>query len=220
MAPAPIWQIVLRLVGTAVVAYLVGSTPSGVLVGRVFGNVDPREHGSGKTGATNILRTLGPGAAVAVGITDLLKGVVPVLLARYLLVPPGAAWDNLRLWGEVIAGFGALFGHNYSVFIHFRGGRGVATGGGSMFAMNPFAGIFGVLGFIIPIATTRYVSLGSIVASASAAVGEAVLVATGHDRYQHLIFIAGGAAFIIYAHKDNIDRLLKGTERKLGDKSQ
>lgn len=220
MAPAPIWQIVLRLVGTAVVAYLIGSTPSGVLVGKGFADVDPRQHGSGKTGATNILRTLGPGAAVAVGITDLLKGVVPVLLARYLLFPSGAAWGDLRLWGEVIAGYGALFGHNYSVFIHFTGGRGVATGGGSIFAMNPIAGICGAFGFIIPVAATRYVSLGSIIAGTSAAVAEAGLVATGHDSYQHLVFIAGGAAFVIYSHKDNIDRLLKGTERKLGEKAK
>lgn len=201
-----------RFVAVALVAYLCGSLPSGVLVGRLFGGVDPRAHGSGKTGATNILRTLGPGPAAMVGLMDVLKGVAAVLLARYLLFPG-------QPWAETVAGFAALLGHNYSVFIHFTGGRGVATGGGVILAMSPVALLFGALGLVIPIAITRYVSLGSIIASATSAVADAILVATGHDTYQHLVFAVGGAAFIIYAHRDNIARLASGTERKIGQKT-
>ncbi len=199
-----------RFVLAALVAYLCGSIPSGVLVGKLFGNIDPRTRGSGKTGATNILRTLGPGAAVVVGLTDVLKGVAAVLLARYLIFPG-------QPWAETVAGFAALLGHNYSVFIRFTGGRGVATGGGVTLAMQPLAVLAGVLGLIIPIAITRYVSLGSIIAAAACAVADAVLVALRIDSYPHLVFMAVGAAFIIYSHRDNIARLMNGTERKLGD---
>jgi glycerol-3-phosphate acyltransferase PlsY len=199
-----------RFVLAALVAYLCGSIPSGVLVGKLVGNIDPRTRGSGKTGATNILRTLGPGAAVVVAITDVLKGVAAVLLARYLIFPG-------QPWAETVAGFAALLGHNYSVFIRFTGGRGVATGGGVTLAMQPLAVLAGVLGLIIPIAITRYVSLGSMVAAAACAVADAALVALQRDSYPHLVFIAVGAAFIIYSHRDNIARLMNGTERKLGD---
>lgn len=206
-----------RYVGTALVGYLCGSIPSGVLVGRIFGNVDPTKVGSGKTGATNILRTLGPGAAALVLTTDLLKGVAPVLLARYAIFPG-------QLWAETIAGFAALLGHNYSVFIGFKGGRGVATGGGAIIAMQPLAAACGVVGFVVPVAVTRYVSLGSMIAGATCAVADAVFVAAPksfpiHDSYQHLVFMTVGAAFVIYAHRDNIARLANGTERKLGQKA-
>src|SRR5579863_1919026 len=133
---------------TAVVGYVCGSIPSGVIAGKVFGNVDPREHGSGKTGATNILRTLGPRAAVTVALMDVLKGVVPVLLARYLVFPHTEVFTTPELWGEALAGYSALLGHNYSMFISFRGGRGVATGGGATLAMQPLAVLFGAVGMI------------------------------------------------------------------------
>lgn len=201
-----------RFLAVAVVGYLLGAIPSGVVVGKLFGNVDPRQHGSGKTGATNILRTLGPRAAITVGLLDVLKGAVPVLLARYVLLPN-------QLWAETLAGFAALFGHNYSLFIGFRGGRGVATGGGATLVMQPWSALAGVFGMIIPVALTRYVSLGSIVACAACAVSDAVLVALRIDQLPHLVFIAGGAAFVIFAHRDNIVRLLNGTERKIGQKS-
>jgi glycerol-3-phosphate acyltransferase PlsY len=201
-----------RLMAAALAGYLLGSVPSGVLVSKLFGTVDPRQHGSGKTGATNILRTLGPGAAVTVALMDVLKGVIPVLLARYVIFPH-------QLWAETIAGFAALLGHNFSIFIGFKGGRGVATGGGATLAMQPLSLLFGVIGLAGTVAVTRYVSLGSIVACAACAVSDAVLVALRVDQLPHLVFIAGGAAFVIYAHRDNIVRLLNGTERRLGEKA-
>jgi glycerol-3-phosphate acyltransferase PlsY len=206
-----------RYLGTALVGYLLGSVPSGVVAARVFGHADPRQFGSGKTGATNILRTVGPGAAVMVAITDILKGIAPVLLARYVIFPG-------ELWAETLAGFAAMLGHNYSVFIRFKGGRGVATGGGVIIAMQPWAAAVGVVGFIVPVAVTRYVSLGSMIAGATCAVTDAVFVAAPksfpiHDSYQHLVFMTVGAAFVIFSHRDNIQRLANGTERKLGEKS-
>lgn len=215
MAPAA-WVTIGRFVIAALVGYLCGSIPSGVLVGKIAGNLDPRAHGSGKTGATNVLRTLGPGAAVAVGAMDILKGVAAVLLTRYLIVP-GQGLD--QAWAEAVAGLAALLGHNFSVFIRFTGGRGVATGGGVALAMQPVAFLFSVIGLVVPIAITRYVSLGSIIAAASAAVADAVLVALGRDSYPHLVFMAVGAAFIIFSHRDNIARLMNGTERKIGERT-
>lgn len=201
-----------RLLGALVVGYLFGSVPSGVLVGKLFGDKDPRAVGSGKTGATNILRTVGPGAAVIVVCTDMAKGVIPVLLARYVIFPG-------QPWAEVVAGLAALLGHNYSLFIGFKGGRGVATGAGAGLAMQPVAILVAACFFSIPIAVTRYVSLGSILAAASSAVGDAVLVATGRDSYAHLTFFVIASAVVIYSHRDNITRLLHGTERKLGQKA-
>jgi glycerol-3-phosphate acyltransferase PlsY len=105
------------------------------------------------------------------------------------------------------------------MFIGFRGGRGVATGGGATLAMQPLTVLFGAVGLILPVWLTKYVSLGSIVAAATCAVTDAVLVALRIDYLPHLVFIAGGAAVVIYAHRDNIVRLVNGTERKLGQKA-
>lgn len=210
---------VLRFAAAALTGYLLGSLPSGVVVGRLFGNVDPRASGSGKTGATNVLRTLGPGPAVLVMLMDVGKGVAAVLLARYVFMPLGPeVTPNMRGWAEATAGFAALLGHNFSVFIRFTGGRGVATGGGACFAMNPLAAACGAVAMAIPIAATRYVSLGSITGASVTALVDIVLTATGHDLVPHAVFMAAGASFIIYSHRDNIQRLLNGTERKLGGK--
>jgi acyl phosphate:glycerol-3-phosphate acyltransferase len=209
---SPALASVLRLLIVAIVGYGFGSIPSGVLVGRLAGFGDPRAGGSGKTGATNILRTMGPGAAAAVAASDILKGAIPVLLAHWLIFPG-------QPWAEVLAGLAAMVGHNYSVFIGFSGGRGVATGAGASLAIQPLVLLLGVIVFIIPIASTRYVSLGSILGAASLPLIDAMFVATGHDSYPHLVFYVLTAAFIIYSHRDNVMRLLAGTERKLGQRA-
>jgi glycerol-3-phosphate acyltransferase PlsY len=210
----------LRFLLAAGVGYLLGSIPSGVIVARLFGNVDPRTQGSGKTGATNVLRTLGPGPAVLVAVLDILKGVAAVLLARYLIYPLGAdatlAQHNLQATAEAIAAFAALLGHNFSIFLGFKGGRGVATGGGTIFAITPIAGLIGVTAMAIPIAVTRYVSLGSIVGAIVTGVAALILALTGHDYLPHAIYALVGGGFVVYAHRDNIQRLLNGTERRIG----
>ena len=212
--------VLARFVAAAVVGYLLGSTPSGVVVGKLFGNVDPRAHGSGKTGATNVLRTLGPGPAALVVLLDVGKGAVAVLLARFAIMPlsAGATVDS-RAWAEAIAAFCAMLGHNYSIYIHFTGGRGVATGGGSILAINPLVLIPCVIAMFVPIAITRYVSLGSMLGGAAAALTDTLLALTGHDQWAHAVFMIAGATFIILAHRDTIPRLATGTERKLGQPS-
>jgi glycerol-3-phosphate acyltransferase PlsY len=213
----PVTEAIVRYAAAAIAGYLLGSFPSGVIVGRLFGNVDPRSRGSGKTGATNVLRTLGPGPAALVVVFDVGKGVVAVLLARYVFMPVAAgATANMQGWAEAAAGFAALCGHNFSIFIHFTGGRGVATGGGTMLAISPVAFGCALVGLIVPIAVTRYVSLGSMLAGVVGTAVDWVLVATGRDIVPHAVYFAAGTLFIIYSHRDNIQRLLNGTERKLG----
>jgi glycerol-3-phosphate acyltransferase PlsY len=211
---------VLRFLVALALGYLLGSIPSGVIVSRLFGNVDPRTQGSGKTGATNVMRALGPGPAVLVAVMDILKGVAAILLARFLVYPLGAdatpAQHNLQATAEALAGFGALLGHNFSIFLRFTGGRGVAVGAGAIFAVTPVAGLLGLISMAIPIAITRYVSLGSILGAAVAGISALILALTGHDYLPHAIFAMVGAGFVIFSHRDNIERLLNGTERRIG----
>jgi glycerol-3-phosphate acyltransferase PlsY len=212
-------EVVLRMIGAALAGYLLGSIPFGVLAGRFFGQRDPRAFGSGKTGATNVLRTLGPGPAAFVVVGDVLKGMAAVLLAR-LVFFGGDSNPNAQATAEALAGFCAILGHNYSIFIGFKGGRGVLTGAGAMVIMTPFTTLIGFFCAVIPIAITRYVSLGSILGAAGSIVTEFILLVTHHDSLPHFIFILVAGTMIIVSHKDNIDRLLKGTERKLGQPAQ
>jgi acyl phosphate:glycerol-3-phosphate acyltransferase len=217
-------EVLLRLGASGIAGYLLGSLPSGVLIGKVFGNIDPRTQGSGKTGATNILRTLGPGPAALVVIMDVGKGVVAVLLARFLFFPlPLHATANdhvLQALAEAVAGFAALLGHNFSIFIHFTGGRGVATGAGIILVMSPLALLVGVVAMIIPILITRYVSLGSITAAFCSALCMIILTITGHEYWPYSLFAVVASAIIIVSHHDNIRRILSGTERQLGSSTR
>lgn len=207
-------EVAARFFATALSGYLLGSVPSGVLVGRTRG-VDPRARGSGKTGATNVLRTLGPGAAVLVAALDVGKGAAAALLPRHLYLRD---WPALAPWGEAVGGVAALVGHNHSIFIRFTGGRGVLTGAGAMAVMSPVAWLCGFVTAAVPIALTRYVSLGSIAGAAASPLADLVLVVRGRDSVAHLVFLALAGGSVIVAHRDNIRRLLDGTERKLGQR--
>jgi glycerol-3-phosphate acyltransferase PlsY len=224
------FELLLRFAAVIAGGYLLGSVPSGVLVGRAFGNVDPRAYGSGKTGATNVLRTLGPGAAALVVVGDILKGALAVLLARFIffgaLVPfpihlAGASHHLLATyqpWAESLAGLAAILGHTYSVFINFTGGRGVLTGAGVVLVLTPLAFLVGLIGAVVPIALTRYVSLGSILGAITLTATELVLVLLRLAPIPYFLFTLLGAAYVIALHRDNIERLFKGTERKLGER--
>ncbi len=195
-------------VALVVAAYLVGSIPSGLLVGRAFRGVDLRDHGSGRTGATNALRTLGPAAGALVLLLDLAKGVLPVILARYLGGGPVV---------EVVAAFAAVVGHNWPLYAGFKGGRGVATSIGAILAMVPLVGFQVVLVGVVVIAVTRYVSLGSLVGAALAPVLLAPWVYFQQQPLPYLAFALVGATLVIVQHRDNIARLQAGTERRLGE---
>jgi glycerol-3-phosphate acyltransferase PlsY len=196
-----------------VLAYLIGALPFGLLVGRLAGGVDLREHGSGRTGATNALRTVGLLGAVLTFLLDLGKGVVAVLMVGWLYHagPPGSP-----PWVAAAAGIAAVLGHIRSVFIGFRGGRGVATFAGTMLATAPWA--FAVIVPLVALVVwrSRFVSLGSLVGVLLAPVVTAVLVPLGQATLQAIALAVGGAALVTVAHQDNIARLRAGTERRIG----
>ena len=188
-------------------SYLCGSIPMGVVVARLTGGVDPRTVGSGRTGGTNALRALGRRRAAIVVTGDLLKGAVPVLVARLV------AHDAVI---EVLCGLAAVAGAIWSIFVGFRSGRGVGTGVGTMLVIQPIAVLLATPVFVLVILVTRYVSLGSLLASAALFPAMLLIwaVASGAVPPQYLVYAVIGPALIWVAHADNIDRLIHGTERK------
>jgi acyl phosphate:glycerol-3-phosphate acyltransferase len=200
-------ESVLRTVTLVAIAYLAGSIPVGVLVARFAGGTDLRSVGSGRTGGTNALRALGPRWAAVVVIGDLLKGVLPVLLARYV-----TGGDPIV---EVLCGSAAVAGAIWSVFAGFRSGRGVGTGVGTMLVIQPIAVLLVVPVFVGVILVTRYVSLGSLLGSAAMFPAMLlVLMVVPETPLPYVLYSAVGAALIWLAHADNIDRLIHGQERK------
>jgi glycerol-3-phosphate acyltransferase PlsY len=185
-------------------AYLVGSIPTGVLLGRVAG-VDVRREGSGNIGATNVARTAGRGLGILTLVGDALKGLVPVLIAH-----------ALSLDGAIVAGVGvaALCGHVFSVFLGFRGGKGVATGVGVLLGLAPASVPLPLAIFIATMAATRIVSLSSILAVLSAP------LAVWLWGYSSSVVAAAVAMaiVIVYRHQENISRLLAGTEHRFESK--
>lgn len=194
-------------------AYLIGALPFGLLVGRLAGGVDLREHGSGRTGATNALRTVGVAGAVLTFLLDLGKGVVAVLLVGWLYDagPPGSP-----PWVAAAAGMAAVAGHIRSVFIGFRGGRGFATFTGAMLATAPWSVAILVPVVLLIMWRWRFVSLGSLIGTLLAPVVTAVLVPLGQATWQGVVLALVGATLVTIAHRDNIARLRAGTERRIG----
>src|SRR5437870_815368 len=193
----------------AVVGYVLGSIPTGMIVARVYRNVDLTAYGSGRTGATNVLRTLGSGAAAIAFAGDFLKGLLAVLAVR-LAIAPG---DNS--WAELMAAITAVLGHSYSIFIGFKGGRGVVTGFGATVVATPLAPILMLIAFgigAVLVAVTRYVSLGSVVGASIAGLLMCWLaINTGDPAWAVWGVLISG--FIVASHKDNVERPLARTER-------
>jgi glycerol-3-phosphate acyltransferase PlsY len=188
------------------IAYLAGSIPVGSLVAQRVGGPDLRSVGSGRTGGTNALRALGRKWAAVVVLGDLLKGAVPVLVARLVTGDPLV---------EVLCGGAAVAGAIWSVLAGFRSGRGVGTGVGTMLVIQPLAVVLATPVFVVVILLTRYVSLGSLLGSAVMfPVMLLLLLVVPDTPLPYVIYSAVGAAFIWLAHADNIDRLIHGTERK------
>jgi glycerol-3-phosphate acyltransferase PlsY len=192
-----------------VVAYLSGSIPVGVLVARASGGPDPRSIGSGRTGGTNALRALGRKWAALVVAGDLAKGAGPVLLARW------ATGGDSNV--EVLCAAGAVLGAWRSIFLGLQGGgRGVGTGVGTMLVIQPLAVVLAAPVFFVVILLTRYVSLGSLLGSAAMFPATLLIwaVASGWVPPAYLAWAAVGPILIWIAHADNIERLIRGTERK------
>lgn len=197
---------------TAVLGYLFGSIPTGYLVARARG-VDIRSVGSGNIGATNVLRTLGKPAGIFVLVVDAIKGIIPVALGMHVLAPifAGVPSGEHRVWYAVVGGVVAVLGHNYTCWLNFKGGKGIATSAGALLGLVPASLLIILSVWMIVFALTRFVSLASICASATLPFAAWL---TGQPRT--LVYITGGmAALAIYKHKANIARLLKGTEPRV-----
>lgn len=185
-------------------AYLFGSIPAGVLVARTYG-VDLRQVGSGNIGATNVLRALGPGPALVVAFFDGFKGGIAVLLAR------GLGMEGLLLGGVALA---AVLGHNYSLFLAFRGGKGVATSLGTLVFLDPVLALWTLPIALTVILLTRYVSAGSLTGGVAATV---LTLALGRPPWLGLT-VGLMALLLFWTHRDNLRRLQAGTERRLGER--
>jgi glycerol-3-phosphate acyltransferase PlsY len=203
------------------IAYLLGATPTGYLAGRLLKGIDIREHGSGSTGATNVLRTLGKRPALAVLLVDVLKGVGAILFARWFfpwlttlpsVVPPTAldpqAWAP---WAACLAGLAALLGHGRSIWLNFTGGKSAATGLGVLLALSWPVGLGAAVAFGVVLAVFRIVSLGSMLAASTAIVLACVL----EQPLPYRVLVIVGGLYVIMRHSANIRRLLAGTEPRL-----
>ncbi len=198
---------VYRYAAVLPLAYLIGSVPWGYLLLNWTRGEDVRSYGSGRTGMTNVLRTGGGRMATVVLLLDLGKGVAVALLARTVL-------DSTL--GEVAAGVLALAGHNWPVFLGFRGGRGVAIGFGSLSVMAPLAAVMAAVGFLPVALLSRYLSLGSLTGVVVACCSLLALSLVGIYPLTYTWYAFIGGAIIIWQHLDNIQRLIQGTERRLG----
>jgi glycerol-3-phosphate acyltransferase PlsY len=192
----------MSLVFFVTLAYLIGSIPTGLLIAQWAKGIDIRQHGSGNIGATNIARILGSKFGALTLALDMAKGFLPVLLVK-AFVP-----DQHVI--QIAAGFAAVGGHTYSLFLNFKGGKGVATAGGVFLALLPGPTIAALLVFAIVVFTTQYVSLGSITASLTLPLASLLL----RKPWVMVIFSAVIAALIVYKHRDNIKRLRAGKENR------
>lgn len=201
-----------------IAGYLLGSVPTGYLLTKALKGIDIREQGSGSTGATNVLRTVGKEAAIAVLLVDLLKGAAAVGLVNLVygqvsteFLPP--SWQP---WLITLAGIAAIIGHSKSVWLGFGGGKSVASSLGVLLAMSPAVGL-GTLGvFAAILAIFRIVSLGSI----CGAIAVNILMIVWQQPFAYCLFAAVAGIYVIWRHQSNIQRLFAGSEPKIGQKLQ
>jgi acyl phosphate:glycerol-3-phosphate acyltransferase len=205
-----------------VIAYLLGSTPTGYLAGKLLKGIDIREHGSKSTGATNVLRTLGKWPALVVLVVDVLKGVGAIIVARWfypwlytvLSSTPPTTFD-LQIWvpwAVCLAGLAVLLGHSRSIWLSFSGGKSAATGLGVLLAMSWPVGLGAATVFGVVLAVFRMVSLSSI----AAALAAIVLICGLEQPLPYRLLVIAGSIYVIVRHRTNIQRLLAGTEPRLG----
>jgi glycerol-3-phosphate acyltransferase PlsY len=186
------------------VGYLLGSIPFGVIIGKI-GKIDVTKAGSGNIGATNVMRTMGLTPAAFVLIFDTLKGALPVWLAR------AYSGDPLLI---VLCGLAAIIGHAFPLFLGFKGGKGVATGGGVLLGIAPDMFVFGIVLFLVVVGLTRYVSAGSVLS----AVTVFILFILLGKPLPYTVVVGLAAVLIVVRHTANIKRLIAGTERRIGEK--
>jgi glycerol-3-phosphate acyltransferase PlsY len=209
------------LIGLAI-AYLFGSMPTGYLAGKLLRGIDIREHGSKSVGATNVLRTMGKWPALVVLLVDVLKGVGAIVFARWFYawlytfpsVQPPKALDLQTCipWAVCLAGLAALLGHSRSIWLNFTGGKSAATGLGVLLAMSWPVGLGAATAFGVVLGVFRIVSLGSMLAPLTAI----ILVCSLEQPLAYRLLVIAGGIYVIVRHRANIQRLLAGTEPRLG----
>ena len=216
-------MIIAKFAAVIIMGYLLGSIPFGLLIGRRSAKVDVRQYGSGKTGATNVLRAAGKKAAALVVILDVSKGVLAVIFAGliirgdYLVV---GEFGLGMLVAQVLAASATIIGHIFPVFLKFKGGRGVAPFFGGLIALCPPAAIFGGEILIIGAGLTKFASLGSIAGVVGTYAVLVPLTIMSGFPIEYLAYTLIGTIIVIVMHRDNIVRLVKGKERKLGQKAE
>ena len=192
--------------------YLMGSVPSGLLITKLVRRIDVRQYGSGNTGMTNVMRTVGVWPAMVVLVLDVGKGILAVILAKIINPSPSL---------EVAVALSVLIGHNWSIFLRFKGGKGSATGIGSLCALSPQAGLIMMAVGLPFISVFKYVSLGSIIGAVTAIVSMLLLalfapsLPLGVPSLTYVLYPAIGAPIVLFKHRGNIARLIKGQEHKM-----
>lgn len=205
-------MIVLSFIGLIILGYLIGSIPVGFILGKLARGIDIREHGSGNIGMTNVMRLLGVKAGVFVFFADMAKGAAAVALAW----PIVTAYPH---WAEVAGGAAAIVGHSWPIYIGFRGGRGIATGFGAVLVLSWPVGLIAFVVFLLVVGLSRYVSLGSILGALTMLLAMIPFVVLDVGSFGHFAYIVFGLVvvpIVIFRHRDNIRRLLSGTESKIG----
>lgn len=215
-------MIITKFIAVILIGYLLGSIPFGLLISKYGSRRDIRQYGSGKIGATNVLRTAGKKAAALAVLLDVLKGVLAVVVAGLIIDRGYLVIGNLGLGAlvaQVLAALAAIAGHNWSVFLKFRGGgRGVATFMGGLIALCPIAAVFGGEIFIIGAGLTKFASLGSIAGTVSTYAILVPLTIMHGFPVEYLVYALIGTIVIVVMHRGNIKRLISGKERRLGGK--
>jgi len=209
----------LSIISITILSYLLGSIPFGIIICKLWKGIDIREYGSKNPGATNVYRAIGPIPALIVLLLDISKGLIATLLiSRIIIDQPVLNQTSLM----IIAGLVVILGHIFPVFASFKGGKGVATGLGVLISLAPVELIFALLPFLIIVAITRYVSLGSLCSALF------ILLALIFEKYylhkpvadELLIAVLVLNIFLFYTHRSNIKRLFNGTENKFGKKQK
>ena len=216
--------LIAKFILVAFIGYLLGSIPFGLIVSKRKANIDIRNYGSGKTGGTNVLRTLGRKSFILVASLDIAKGALAVVIAGFVVGTDYMAIGSYGYLGivfaQALAGLAAVIGHIWPIFVKFKGGRGVATFLGGLIALCPAAGLFGGEALIITAGISGFVSLGSIIGMVGAyAILIPLTIMYGFPP-EYLAYVLAGTLLIIFMHRDNIKRLLSGKERKLGQKAE
>lgn len=193
-------------------AYLLGSIPTGYILGRMLKGIDIREHGSGSTGATNVLRIVGKGAAIAVLLIDMLKGALAVYAVTLLYNYSNLLPSHWQEWLVAICALLAVIGHSKSIWLNFSGGKSAAISLGILLTMNPFVGLGTLLVFLTVLGVSKIVSLSSI----SAAIAVNILMWVFNPSIPYISFAIVAAIYVIIRHRSNIERIIAGTEPRIG----